>query len=202
MYQIRALRAEDLQALQRFTDRAIGEGYYSLNEVGEVLRRSTLDGEVFTLLLVNKSEQSPHQERMLGARLTYPPGQWSHGKGKGLSPSAWPHSLQHTAYFQSLFLSEELRGQGWGAKLSLAAIELLKKKTGSRGIVAHSWKESPGNSSTRYLMKLGFQKVAEYPEYWRDVDYNCTRCLKPPCLCTAQEMYLDLTKPTQEAKDE
>jgi GNAT superfamily N-acetyltransferase len=199
MYQIRALRAEDLKSLQRFTDQAIGEGYYSLDEVREVLQRSTLGGEVFTLVLVRPDEATG--ERIVGARLTYPPGLWNHGKGKGLSPHAWPHPLQHTAYFQSLFLADELRGQGWGGRLSLAAIELLRDKTSTRGIVTHSWKESPDNSSTRYLLKLGFQKITEYPEYWREVDYNCTRCLKPPCLCTAQEMYLDLTKLTQDLKD-
>ncbi|HRK07167.1 MAG TPA: GNAT family N-acetyltransferase [Pseudobdellovibrionaceae bacterium] len=201
MYQIRALRAEDLEALRRFTDQAIGEGYYSLDEVREVLRRSTLNGEVFTLVLVRPDEATGQLEKIVGARLTYPPGQWNHGKGKGLSPAAWPHPLQRTAYFQSLFLADELRGQGWGGRLSRAAIQLLRQKTSTLGIVTHSWKESPDNSSTRYLQKLGFQKITEYPEYWRDVDYNCTRCLKPPCLCTAQEMYLDLTIPTQDLKD-
>jgi GNAT superfamily N-acetyltransferase len=126
-------------------------------------------------------------------RLTYPPGQWEHGKGHGLEPRKWPHAISETGYFQSLFLASDLQGHGWGGKISQAALAILKE-TGAKGVVCHSWKESPNNSSTRYLLKLGFTPVADHPLYWKDVDYNCTRCLKPPCQCTAQEMYLDLER--------
>ncbi len=181
---IRPATAEDLRGLKDFTDREIGSGYYSEEELKEVLRKSRKDGRTYSFVLEK-------DDVIYGVRISYPPGNWSHGKGPGLHPDKWPHSLEDTAYFQSLFLSAALQGQGWGGRLSKHAINALKE-AGARGVVCHSWKESPHNSSTRYLQKLGFKLVAEHPQYWKDVPYNCTKCGKPPCLCTALEMYLDL----------
>jgi len=185
MLHIRPILAADLPAIREFTDQEIGAGYYSQAELDEIFRRSQKKGVMFTLLLEDESK------KIKGIRITYPPGQWEHGKGRGLVPSQWPHDFRQTAYFQSLFIAADLQGGGWGGKMSQRAIEILRG-AGAKGIVCHSWKESPNNSSTRYLQKLGFKVIAEHKEYWRDVNYNCTRCLKPPCLCTAQEMYLDL----------
>lgn len=181
------MREGDLGPIRRFTDREIGAGYYSAEEIHAIYQRSQKSGVMFTLVLVDESG------KILGVRITYPPGQWESGKGKGLHPSMWPHPKTETAYFQSLYLSDELRGQGWGGKLSMEALKILRE-AGAKGVVCHSWKESPNNSSTRYLQKIGFTKIAEHPLYWADVDYNCTKCLKPPCQCTAQEMYLDLER--------
>lgn len=185
VYEIREMSAADLAPIKAFTDQAIGDGYYSLNEIEDIFERSRLNGRTYSLVLVDGDGA------IKGVRITYPPGRWEHGKGKGLSPAAWPYPLASTAYFQSLFLAPELQGQGYGGRLSLQALGRLKE-LGAKGVVCHSWKESPNNSSTRYLMKLGFKPVAEHLEYWKDVDYNCTRCGSPPCRCTAIEMYLDL----------
>ncbi|CAN5583309.1 hypothetical protein BH10BDE1_BH10BDE1_34240 [soil metagenome] len=186
---IHPLNRADLKSLQEFTDLTIGAGYYSAKELEEIFDRSSSKdshgvSHMCSLLLKNGEE-------ILGVRFTYPPGKWNHGKGKGLDPSTWPHPLEKTGYFQSLFLSDKTQGQGWGSRLSMASIEVLKK-LGARGVVCHSWKESPFNSSSKYLEKLGFKKVAEHPLYWAEVDYNCTRCLKPPCQCTAVEMYYEM----------
>jgi len=187
MLTIRELRREDLEPLRRFTDREIGVGYYSADELETIFERSSKNGIMCSLVLVDD-----HGE--LGAvRFTYPPGQWESGKGQGLQPAKWPHAKEETAYFQSLFISARLQGQGWGGKLSKESLKLLRQ-VGAKGVVCHSWKESPNNSSTKYLLKLGFVAVADHPLYWKDVNYNCTRCLKPPCQCTAQEMYLDLER--------
>lgn len=181
------MKKEDISAIQRFTDREIGENYYSPEELHKVFERSQIGGVMCSLVLVDEDGE------ICGLRLTYPPGQWAHGKGKGLRPDQWPHLLNETAYFQSLFLSAKVQGAGWGGKLSLQALAILWE-VGAKGVVTHSWKESPHNSSTRYLLKLGFVSVAEHPLYWAKLDYNCSRCLKPPCQCTAQEMYLDLER--------
>lgn len=183
---IREMTKGDIPQLKSFTDRAIGEGYYSIAELEEILERSTdKHGQVFTLVLEMQGE-------IQGVRITYPPGKWESGKGKGLTISQWPHALNETAYFQSLFLSPKLTGEGLGKKLSLRAIEKLKM-IGAKGVVCHSWKESPHDSSGKYLRSLGFQLIATHPLYWHEVDYSCTRCGRP-CLCTAEEMYLDLQK--------
>jgi hypothetical protein len=186
-YRIRSLERSDLAPLKAFTDREIGDGYYSAAELESIFERSRKADTMFTLLLENADRE------IVGVRITFPPGNWSRGKGSGLTQSRWPHGLSETGYFQSIFLAAELHGKGWGGRISRAALELLKKD-GAKGVVCHSWKESPNNSSTLYLQKMGFQKIAEHPLYWKDVNYNCTRCLKPPCQCTAIEMYLDLEK--------
>lgn len=182
---IRPITAKDLNNIVRFTDREIGQGYYSRAEIDRIYQRSQMGEKSCTLVLEDDGGA------IKGIRITYPPGQWEHGKGDGLEPGLWPHAIGETAYFQSLFISDDLQGQGWGGRLSRASIELLRH-SGTKGIVCHSWKESPNNSSTKYLQKLGFKVIAEHKEYWRDVNYDCTRCLKPPCQCTAIEMYLDL----------
>jgi ribosomal protein S18 acetylase RimI-like enzyme len=189
MLRIRPLKSSDLESIRRFTDREIGAGYYNLDELQKIFERSVKNGTMCTLVLESDSGE------IKGVRITYPPGQWEHGKGRGLQPERWPHPLHETGYFQSVFLAADLQGQGWGGKISRRALELLRE-VGARGVVCHSWKESPNNSSTRYLLKLGFEVVADHPFYWKDVNYNCTRCLKPPCQCTAQEMYLDLERIT------
>jgi len=183
-YVIEELKLSDLPALKQFTDREIGSGYYTEAEIEEIFRKSQKNGHMCSFVLKKNDE-------IFGVRFTYPPGNWSHGKGDGLSVDKWPFSLQDTAYFQSLFLSSKVQGQGWGGKLSAQAIQVLKE-IGAKGIVCHSWKESPNNSSSKYLEKMGFEKIAEHPLYWQYVNYNCTICGKPPCQCTAIEMYLKL----------
>jgi ribosomal protein S18 acetylase RimI-like enzyme len=184
MFNIRPMRLTDLLKVKDFTDREIGRDYYSSQELDDMFRRSEKNGIVCSLILENEGE-------IHGIRLSYPPGQWQKGKGKALNSEKWPHSIEETAYFQSLFLSSAVQGQGWGGRLSEAALERLRL-TGAKGVVCHSWKESPNNSSTKYLKKLNFKSVGEHPQYWSDLDYQCTRCGNPPCQCTAEEMYLDL----------
>jgi L-amino acid N-acyltransferase YncA len=182
---IRPLLAADLEAIRSFTDREIGAHYFSIKELEEIYSRSSRAGIMYSLVLVDEAG------KIHGVRIAYPPGNWLKGKGHGLRPERWPHALEETGYFQSIFLASSLSGQGWGGRLSREALARLRA-IGAKGVVCHSWKESPNNSSFRYLQKLGFSLIAEHSGYWQNVPYDCTRCLKPPCQCTAQEMYLDL----------
>lgn len=177
---IRPLAKTDLEAVKAFTDRAIGVNYYTLPEIEEIFRKS-LSGSTMCSLVLADERGGIH-----GVRITYPPGAWNSGKGKGLHPEMWRTPLANVAYFQSIFVDGALTGQGWGKKMSLRALEILKA-TGARAVVCHSWVESPHNSSGRYLRDLGFESVQLHPLYWKDVDYECTRCGKP-CVCTAEEM--------------
>lgn len=181
--QIRPLLKSDLPAIKELTDQTIGLNYYSLTELEEIYEKSQFQTQMCTLILEMDG-------KIEGVRITYPPGQWNHGKGQGLNPNQWPHPMEKMAYFQSLFITEPLTGLGYGKELSLEAIKILRS-IGARGVVCHSWKESPHNSSGRYLRSLGFQLIATHPLYWNKVDYTCSRCGKP-CLCTAEEMVLDL----------
>ena len=173
--------------VREFTDRTIGAGYYSEAALIESCRRSqskSISGDAvfFSYVLVNDTGE------VLGLRLTYPPGQWAHQKRlrRSVSPKKWNSKLEETAYFQSVFIAPELRGEGWGPKLSHLSLKKLIE-AGAKAVVCHSWKESPGNSSTKYLKRLGFEEISEYPKFWIDVDYQCTRC-GSPCVCTATEM--------------
>jgi len=185
--QIRPLDEKDVEAVKQFTDVEIGKGYFSIAELKDICLKSQSGGQMFSLVLADDSGQ------IQGIRITYPPGNWRKGKGEGLSTSHWPHPVEQTAYFQSIFIASSLHGKGWGVRLSLEALRMLRK-AGAKGVVCHSWKESPHDSSGRYLKKLGFVTIAEYPGYWSAVPYDCSRCKKPPCQCTAEEMYLNLER--------
>lgn len=177
---IRPLAESDLNQVKIFTDKEIGLNYFSLEELSEILKKSELDGIMCSFVL--KDEKNIIQ----GLRLAYPPGAWTKGKGKKLRSDLWKVPSDKVGYFQSLFVSEKAQGEGWGPKLSDAALESFKK-LGTLAVVTHAWKESPNNSSIRYLTKFGFESVATHPEYWIDVDYECVLDGKP-CRCTAEEM--------------
>lgn len=177
---IRPLERKDIPAVKAFTDRAIGQDYYTIAELEEIYAKSLKNGRVASLLLEDETRS------IRGVRITYPPGNWEKGKGKGLNPQLWKVPQESAAYFQSLFVDLDLTGQGWGRKMSEASLAILNEM-GTRAVVCHSWKESPNDSSGRYLRGLGFEVVQTHPLYWKDVDYVCTRCGKP-CLCTAEEM--------------
>lgn len=176
---IRPLQISDLPEIKKFTDATIGENYFSENELQECFQKSQLNSVMYSFVLEDN-------KKMLGLRLAYPPGMWSKGKGAKLRPELWKVPQDKVGYFQSLFLSPEVRGSGWGPKLSETAIAKLKE-IGTQAIVTHAWKESPNNSSLRYLTKFGFQEVATHPDYWVDVDYTCVLDGNP-CHCTAVEM--------------
>jgi predicted N-acetyltransferase YhbS len=186
MLEIRPFKKTDLEQIRQFTDREIGAGYYSQKEIEDIFERSQAAQTMCSLVLVDGDE-------IKGIRISYPPKRWKSGKGSGLHPEKWPHTLSETGYFQSIFIASSLTGQGWGGRLSMEALRLLSK-VGAKGVVCHAWKESPNNSSTRYLSGMGFEVIAEHKLYWKDLDYKCTKCGLPPCQCTAQEMYLDLEK--------
>ncbi len=183
---IREFLSSDIEAVKKFTDMTVGQGYYTVEELTENQKKSMAPtGEICSFVLVD-----PNSGEILGLRLAFPPGNWEHGKGGKLRVDLWPTPLARTGYFQSLFVSPSLQGQGWGPKLSARTLETFKK-LGAAGVVAHCWKESPNNSSLRYLENMGFKVIIEHPEYWIDVDYVCTRDGKP-CRCTAIEMHFFL----------
>lgn len=186
---IREFLPKDIEAVKKFTDQVVGLGYYSVDELTGYQKKSiAVNKEICSFVLIDLTTQ-----QIMGLRLAFPPGSWEHGKGSKLRPDLWPTKMSETAYFQSLFVSPKLRGQSWGPKLAKKSIEIFKKLKAT-GVVTHCWKESPGNSSYKYLENLGFKTIIEYPNYWIDVDYVCTRDGNP-CKCTAIEMHLSLFSP-------
>lgn len=184
--QIRPFELSDIPAVKTFADRTIGTNYFSTEEFKAIYKKSIKEGRQCSMVLA----EGP---AILGIRITYPPGNWEKGKGQGLNPEKWGVPLKDTAYFQSIFLDPSLTGQGWGGKMSAKAIEILRE-LGAKAVVTHSWKESPNNSSRKYLEHLGFEFVVEHPLYWTKIDYDCTGCSQKPCVCTAEEMILKLDR--------
>lgn len=182
--EIRVMTPQDVQSVAALADRLVGDDYYTPELVAQTMERSTYEGQVFSYVATLGGT-------LVAFRFVFPPGRWEHGRGDGLAPGRWKAPLEQTAYFQSCFVDHAVMGQGIGRALAHRALMDLQS-LGARAVVAHSWKESPHGSSLRYLTRLGFEAVAEHPEYWVDVDYTCSLDGKP-CHCTAIEVVLDLT---------
>jgi ribosomal protein S18 acetylase RimI-like enzyme len=181
---IRELKSQDLETVLSFADKQIGQDYFTEAKLQRIIQASEKDGVMCSFVLEDV-------DGIQAIRLTYPPGQWlDRDSRQPIHPQLWKVPLEQTAYFQSLFLSGRYAGQGWGQRLSMASIENLRKLK-TQAVVCHSWDESPFNSSRRYLDRLGFQAVISIPNYWKCIDYECTRCGRP-CECTATEMVLYL----------
>ena len=176
------MRAADFDRVLDFTDRYIGLNYFTQEKLQKIFQASEKNGVMCSFVLED-------EEGIKGLRLSYPPEQWiDRHPSQNTHPSLWGAARSQVGYFQSLFIADEYQGRGWGQRLSMASAENLKK-LGATAVVCHSWDESPHNSSRKYLMKLGFVPLVSIPNYWKAIDYECTRCGRP-CVCTATEMIL------------
>lgn len=183
-YKIVNFELEHIDKLKQFSDREIGRDYFSIEELKEIHKLSHKNGLNASFLLLDEVDE------IKGMRLTFAPGNWLE-KIDRKTAEDWEVNPEDVAYFKTIFLCKNIKGKGWGNKLSSKSIKVLKQMK-AKGIVCHSWKESPNNSSFRYLSRLGFTIVAEHENFWKPYDYECVRCGKPPCLCTATEMILKL----------
>lgn len=185
-FKIRPLVSQDIEALKTFTDQWIGKDYYDAKELEEILEASH-----FKETFASFGAWSLTSNDLVAARLTLAPNKWSKIIQRGLSPKTWPCPLEEMAYFKSLFVAEGFQGKGLGRTLSEASLEELRKM-GAKAVLCHSWLESPGNSSQRYLLGMNFKEVARHEKFWFPIDYECTRCAPERCICTAAEMVLEL----------
>lgn len=183
---IRPLTKEDFLGVQKFADDYIGKNYFSLEDLERLLQLSTKNGQVSSLLAFD-------DQKLIGMRLSFMPGQWKKEDTLDLDESKWPHPIEDMAYFKSLFISAEYQGIGLGIRMSKRALEIFKAQ-GAKGVVTHSWMQSPNNSSYKYLKKLGFEVIREIPNAWSHIDYECVVCSPLRCHCSAKEMCLDLEK--------
>ena len=181
---IRPLEGSDLKKVQLFTDRWIGKDYYIYSELQDVFKKGNQGA-------LNASFIALSGDNVVGVRLTYAPGTWIESSTeifkKGLSTKEWKVLSSKMGYFKSLFVHGDFQGKGIGKVLSNKALSILKEM-GAEAVLCHSWMESPENSSQRYLLKMGFQKIKEHPKFWYEIDYFCPRCGPSRCVCTAGEM--------------
>ena len=175
---IRNLLEDDLNAVKVFTDRWIGEGYYTLDQLQDIYQKSQAQKLNCSFVALDGNDID-------AVRLTYAPGKWWQGT-KSISPALWDVRPSAVAYFKSLFVSDQYQGKGLGKILSQQSMDIVKQM-GGMAIICHSWLESPNNSSQKYLEKMNFKEVKKWHNFWKEIDYSCTRCGRP-CLCTASEM--------------
>jgi len=188
---IRPMTLADVAQVVALADKLLGESYYTADSVREMRARSTQNGVVCSHVAERVASLDEVGAQLVGFRFSLPPGAWQHGRGNRISPHLWPVSLAHCGYFQTAYVDPLVQRQGVGSRMAAAALAQLRA-LGARGVVTHCWKESPSNSSFRYLSRLGFQTIVEIPNYWIDVDYICVRDGNP-CRCTAIEMFLPLS---------
>jgi ribosomal protein S18 acetylase RimI-like enzyme len=179
-FEIRALDQDTIEDVRLFTDKWIGSNYFSTVELQAILKKSIKSLKTVSLVAF-------HGKELAAVRLTYAPGKWINESTPGLTKEAWNVDTLDIAYFKSLFVSGNYQQQGLGKTLSNQSIELLKEM-GAKAILCHSWLESPGNSSQKYLKRMGFSDVKTHEKFWYPVDYHCTRCGPSKCICTAIEM--------------
>lgn len=176
------LDKSNLHEIKEFCDREIGLNYYSIEDLEEIHEKSNLNGSNSSLILY-------YNEKIAGIRFTYMPTKWTKMKGSnGLTMDKWGGlKREELGYFQSMFITKELMGLSLGPLLSNLSIFQLKK-AGAKGVLTHCWKESPNNTSKKYLVKIGFKVIKEHPLYWHEINYECSLCGKEKCKCTAIEM--------------
>lgn len=184
-YKIFPLKKDELNEVKAFCDQWIGTGYFSLDELKKIYEWGIKNDLQSSLIARDLS-----LGEIVGVRLTYAPGEWiqTYQGNKEL----WQVPPERVAQFKSLFVSAKAQGKGLGIDLSTQSLEVLKKM-GAKAVICFSWLESPGNSSQRYLEKLGLTPLVDHPKFWYDVDYLCTRCRPNRCVCTAREMIKYLT---------
>ncbi len=163
-----------------FCDEWIGKDYFSKDDLSLIYESSIVGGLNCSFLAVEDGE-------IAGVRLCHAPNQFPKNLLTKCTPKKWKVSLGEAGYFKSLFISKRFQGKGIGSKLSRLSLQKFEEM-GAKAVVCHSWLESPGNSSQKYLLKFGMEPVADHPNYWADVDYLCSGCQKKPCICTAREM--------------
>jgi hypothetical protein len=179
---IKEFDTNDIPKVKEFTDLWIGRGYYQEDQLAEMLDWSRVGNLNCSFIAYDNSTSN---KKVIGVRLSFAPGEkWQNIPQ--LSPELWQVPRSTVSYFKSLFVSDEYQGKGLGKLLSLKSLEVMKL-LGGRAIICHSWLESPNNSSQKYLEKIDFKKVTFWPNFWKEIDYYCTRCGKP-CVCTACEM--------------
>lgn len=191
MIEYRPLHEKWSEEIIKLADTLVGKDYYTHEIIADQIVRSTWKGQQLSFLAFENKQ-------LIGFRFTSAPTQWTHGRGEALSPHLWPYPQEETAYFQSCFIALDSMGKGIGKGLSQESLRVLRQEKVAL-VAAHSWKESPHNSSFRYLTKLGFRPLIEYPDYWKEVDYICSLD-GSPCRCTAIEMVLELN-PTHKTRE-
>jgi len=129
-------------------------------------------------------------DKLIGFRLTYPPGKWK--IDEWCTTGQWGVPPEKVCYFKSNLVAESFRGKGLGSELLNLSIEKVKQMGAVAG-VAHIWAESPGNSAVKYFNKAGAHFIKSHRSRWLvDCILDGYRCIHhgSRCSCTGEEMII------------
>ena len=179
MVNLSPLHQIPIDGFLQFTDAEIGQGYFKEKHLQPLIRQSQWQGQSLSYFASDKNQ-------VVGLRLTISPDHLLDNLPTGQSPLTT--QLDQVAYFKSCYVAKSHRGQGLATQLSQQSLAVLKS-LGAKGVLTHSWKESP-KPSMGYLTRLGFKPQGEIAQFWSQINYVCPRCGPPPCRCTAIELLL------------
>ncbi|MDP5190910.1 GNAT family N-acetyltransferase [Rheinheimera baltica] len=164
-----------------------GDNYLTVSELQQMWQSGIKNN-------INASFIALDNTTVVGFRISYAAGQWL--QDKWCSVSLWPVSSTKMAYFKSVGVKPEYRGQGVAKNLLLHSICALQQQGAEAGL-AHIWRESPGNAAQLYFAKAGAKLLYVHPDRWRHLSetmgYICP-CCGNLCRCTAAEMVLPFAK--------
>lgn len=106
--------------------------------------------------------------------------------GENELPKAIAHS-ERIGLVRTIAVQDEFESQGIGTKLVGDCIDECLSRDAT-ALCAVGWKEDGRVNIGGIMNHFGFQKAAEYEEYWYDESvekgYWCERCGDPPCTCS------------------
>lgn len=191
-YYLRFLQEKHFAEIVELCDRVFGENYMPLEELEDILKKSTKDNTNCSIVLgLNEGDG---RERVIGCRLTYAPGKWLEDYPLETCPEKWGFDPSRVAYMKTNVVAEEFRGNGFGRMLLDRSIAECMR-AGAVAAVAHSWMNSPNNSAYRYFSRAGGKLVKVYPNYWNthlEENVVCSHC-GTCCACPASEMIIDFS---------
>jgi ribosomal protein S18 acetylase RimI-like enzyme len=180
-YIIREISVFDIQKVIDFADKWIAKNHFKRMQLRDFLMKGIRED-------INASFLALDNEKVIGLRLTFAPGEWINEDHElTLSPHLWHIDKDSVAYLKSLFIDKEYQGMGIGKILSEKSISAVKAM-GAKGIVCHSWVESPRNLSRKYLDKMNFKAINLHENFWSFKDHTCAKCTPRQCECSACEM--------------
>lgn len=160
-----------------------GANYLNEDTLDQFVQQGLKNGVNASFIAIDTNKQ------VVGYRLSLAAGNWQ-PDGWCTEPR-WPVARDKMAYFKSVAVSPESRGQGIASRLLASSLQALKMQGATAGL-AHIWRESPGGAAEKYFTAAGATIVNIHPDRWLHLSasgYLCPVCGKI-CHCTAAEMVL------------
>jgi len=167
-----------------------GDDYLNDGILQAIHKKSIKDGHNCSFVMLDTAKELS-EEKVVGFRLTYAPGNWS--VDKWCSPDLWILPIEQLCYFKSSTVDSNYLRKGIAKKM-LAASIVIAKQLGAKGGICHTWMQSPGNAAYEYFVRCGGTLLKIHPNRWLEDSYAGYKCVvcgaDVYCHCDAGEMIL------------